>query len=199
MLARGDCRGNFFLGQKSSQRQPGGNWFGDGNNVRNHAERLEGEDGAGAAETALNFVENQGGLVTIGERTAFLEKACRTFVNSAFAEDWFEDDGAGAVVHGSVQGSNIIARDKLYLFKQRLESLAVFVLPGERHGAESSSVVRTLKSHQLTLGLASCAMTCEPGEFDGSFDASVPLFEKKARFRPESRQSFSASRPWNSW
>ena len=59
------------------------------------------------------------------------------------------------VVDGSAQCFDIIARDELDLFEQRLESLAVFVLPGQRHGAESSSVVRTLESDQLALGLAS--------------------------------------------
>ena len=56
----GDCRGNFFPGQKCSQRQAGGDWLGDGDDVRDHAERLEGKDGSGAAEAALDFVENQG-------------------------------------------------------------------------------------------------------------------------------------------
>ena len=108
--------------------------------------------------------------MAIGYSAAFLEKTCRTFVNAAFPEDWFQDDGAGAVVDGSVQGGDIISRDKLYLFKQRLETFAVFVLPGERHGAKGSSVVRTLESHQLTLGLASHAMACQASKFDGSLD-----------------------------
>ena len=108
--------------------------------------------------------------MAIGHRAAFLEKAGRTFVDAAFAEDGFKHDGAGAVVDGSAQRVDVIARDKLHLFEQRLESLAVFVLPGQRHGAKGSSVIRTFESHQLALGLASRAVSCQPGEFDGSLD-----------------------------
>ena len=128
----------------------------------------------------MDLIENQGGLVAIGYGAAFLKKAAGTFVNAAFTEDRFKDDGAGAVVDGSVQGGNIIPRDKLYLFEQRLETFAVFVLPGERHGAKGSSVIRTFESHQLALGLASHAMTCQAGEFDGSLDGLGAAIREKS-------------------
>ena len=62
-------------------------------------------------------------------------------MNSAFPEDWFENDGTGIVIHGGAQCFEIVARHKLHIFQEWLEALAVLILAGQRHGAESSPVI----------------------------------------------------------
>jgi hypothetical protein len=94
-----------FLRQEGAERQPGCDRLGDGDDVRHHAEVLEGEDLAGAAEAALNLVEDERGLMLVGERPAGAKKIFGTLEDSAFAKDGFEHDGAGVGIDGSVQAS----------------------------------------------------------------------------------------------
>ena len=166
----GNRGGKFFPGQKCAQRQAGGDWFGDGDDVRGYAERLEGEDGAGAAEAALDFVEDQGGAMTVGEGAALAQKVGGTFVDAALAENRLEHDGASLVVNRSAQCLEIIAGHEPDVFEQRFEALAIFVLSGERHGAEGSSVIRTFERHQLALGFAAGAVSGQPGQLDRALD-----------------------------
>ena len=100
---------NSSRARKRAQWQACSNWFGDGDDVRGHAECLEGKDGAGAAEAALDFVEDQSGAMTVGEEAALAQEVGGTFVDAALAENWLEHDGAGLVVNRSAQCPEIIA------------------------------------------------------------------------------------------
>src|SRR5437016_462 len=170
MLAGGNRACEFFAREKCSEGKPGRNWLGDGNDVGLHAKCLEGEQVAGSAQTALDFVEDEGGLAAVGESAAFLEKLDRALHDSALSEDGLEHDGAGLVVDGGAQGFDIVARNEGDFFQQRLESLAVFVLPGQRHRAESSTMVGTFESDEAAFLEASDAMTGEAGELDRALD-----------------------------
>ena len=110
MLSGGNSRGKFLAGQKCAQRQARRDRFGDGDDVRGHAECLEGKDRSGAAEAALDFVEDQRGAMTVGQDAALPQKVGRTFVDAALAENRLEHDGASLVVDGGAQCVEIIAR-----------------------------------------------------------------------------------------
>src|SRR2546425_1191397 len=74
MLDSGHRRRQLFFRQESAQRQPGRDRFGDSHDVRRHAESLEREDCAGAAQPALDLIEDQRGAMAVGECPAFLQK-----------------------------------------------------------------------------------------------------------------------------
>ena len=122
MLSGGNRGGEFFSGQESAQGQARRDRFCDGDDVRGYAECLEGEDGAGAAEAALDFVEDQGGAMTVGQGAALAQKVGRTFVDAALAENRLEHDGASLVVDGGAQCAEIIARHKLDVFEHAVRS-----------------------------------------------------------------------------
>src|SRR6266446_2299718 len=152
MLSGGNRGSKFLFRQKCTQRQARGYRFGDRDDVRRYTERLKSKDGSGTAEAALDLIEDQGRPMTVGQSSALLKKFHRAFIITAFAEDGLEHNGTSVVVDGLALGFKIIARDEFDVFEERFESLAIFVLPGERHGAESSSVIRTLEGDQLALG-----------------------------------------------
>src|ERR1700674_187661 len=170
MLPRGDRRRELFLDEKGAERDSRGDGLGDGDDVRSHAESLEGEDGSGAAEPALDLIENQRGTMAVGEGSAFFQKLHGTLVDSTFAEDGFEHDGASVVVHRGAQSFSVVARDKLHVLEQRLKTFAVFVLPGYGHGSETAAVIRAFERDQLALGGASGTVPGEARKFDGAFD-----------------------------
>src|SRR5580704_13893556 len=161
MLPNGDGRCELFFDQKSSQRDSCGDGLGDGDDVGCDAESLEGEDGTGAAEAALNLIENQRGVIAVGKGAALLQKFNGAFVDSAFAENWFEDNRAGVVVHCSTEGLHVVAWDKLHVLQQRFETFAVLVLPGDGHGSEAASVIGTFEGDQLAFDGASDAVSGE--------------------------------------
>src|SRR5579863_3363791 len=74
MLTGRDRVGEFFLRDEGSERQAGGDGLGDGDDIGSHAECLEGENRACAAEAALDFIEDEGGAVPVSQSTALLEE-----------------------------------------------------------------------------------------------------------------------------
>ena len=112
----------------------------------------------GAAQPALDFIENERGPMTIGERTAFLQESWpRTFVASAFSEDRLEHDSAGRIVDGG-GSSSTRSWNKLTSSSSGSKSLAVLVLPGEGHGSESAAG-RAIEGNQTDSGLTTLAMS----------------------------------------
>ncbi len=157
-----------FFGEEGAERHAGGDWLGDGDDVGDDCEALEGEQFAGAAETALDLVENERGLMMVGQGAAGKEEFFGTFEDSALAEDGFQHDGAGVGVDGGVERFNVVLRYKGHVFEHGLKAFAIFFLAGQRHGAESSSVVGTLQSDELRFGIAAGFVSGEACQFDGT-------------------------------
>src|SRR5206468_1264452 len=134
----------FFLSQECSQGKTGGNWFCNGHHVGRHAEGLKSKNVSGAAESALNLVEDQRCTMMIGNCPAFLQEIYRAFIYSAFPENRLEHDGASIFIHGRSQCFNVVFRNKFHILEQRFEPFAVFVLAGQGHSAESASMIGTL-------------------------------------------------------
>src|SRR5215469_3481358 len=74
VLADGNRRGKVFAGQKSTQGQTSGDGLCECDNIGRYPKHLESEDGSGTAKTALNLVEDEGGMVTVGGGTAFSQE-----------------------------------------------------------------------------------------------------------------------------
>src|SRR5579863_1335907 len=190
VLPGGNRRGEFLFRQERTQRQTGGDRLGDGDDVRDHTKGLECEDGAGASQAALDFVENKSGAMMVSQPTAFLQKFYRALVYPAFAEDRLEHDGAGIVIDGSPQSFSIVASDEGHFVQQGFKTFAVLVLSGERHGAKGAAVIRALQGHQAALRLAACAMSCQPRQLNGAFDRFGPAIGEESAL-----QSREAAQP----
>jgi hypothetical protein len=158
-----------LLGQKRPERQSRGDRLGDGDNVGHHAEILVGKDFAGASEATLDLVEDERGMMMIGQATAGQQEFFRTFENSAFSKDGLEHNGAGVGIDGRVEGGDIVLADEGYVFEHRLETFAVFFLAGEGHGSKGAAVIRTLEGYELRFGLTSGPVSGETREFDCAF------------------------------
>src|SRR5208283_2254293 len=156
VLPGGNCVGEVLLRQERSERDSGGDGLGYGDYVGHHVETLEGEDLAGAPETALDFVEDESGVMMIGKSAAGEQEFLRTLEDAAFSKNGFEHDGAGVGIDGCVQRLDVVLRHKGYVIEQRLETLAIFFLAGQGHGAKGATMIRTLQRHELRFGFASC-------------------------------------------
>src|SRR5262245_61835586 len=102
--------------------------------------------------------------MTIGSSATLAQKFGRAFMDAALAEDGLQDDGGGIVVNRRAQSFDVVARNELDILEERLESLAVLVLPSQRHGAESSTVIRTFQSDEFTFRFSADSMSGETGK-----------------------------------
>src|SRR5271156_682890 len=97
--------------------------------------------------------------MAVRHSSALLQKFDGTLINSTFAEDGFEHNGAGVVVHRGAQSFNVVAWDKLHVFEQGFKPFAIFVLPGHGHRSEAAPVIGAFEGDELALGGASGAVS----------------------------------------
>src|ERR1700730_3456580 len=95
VLSGGNRRGEMFFRQERAQRHSRGDRLGDGDDVGNYTEALEGEYLAGASEATLDLVENERCLMLVGKRPASAQEVFGTLEDAAFAKDGLQHDGAG--------------------------------------------------------------------------------------------------------
>src|ERR1035438_10161004 len=103
--------------------------------VGHDAEVLEGEELPGASQSALNLVEDERGLVLVGQLAARLQEFGRRFLDATFALDGLQHDTADLVVHRIAQRFHIVARHEAHAFQHGIEALAILCLAGERERA----------------------------------------------------------------
>src|ERR1051326_4936150 len=104
--------------------------------------------------------------MTIGESAALLQEFRRTFADPAFTKNRLKHDRAGVVVDCRPQRFGIVLRDECDVFQQRFETMAVLLLPSQRHRSESAPVIRALQGDKAALGIAPGAMTGQSRQFD---------------------------------
>ena len=139
------CCAKRSLGEKRAQRQPGGDGLGNANHVRHDAEVLEGEELPGTPQSALDLVEDERGLVLVGQLAARLQKFGRRFLDATLALDGLQHDTANLVVHRIAQRFHIVARHEAHAFQHGIEVLAILCLAGERerpHGASVKGILQ---------------------------------------------------------
>src|ERR1700722_1363326 len=170
MLPWRNRRGKLFLGQERAQRQPRRDGLRDRDDVRRDAETLERKNRSRAPQATLNLVKDQRGAVAVGQRAAFLQELDRALINSAFAENRLQHNRAGFVADGGAQTFEVILLYKSHFFEQRLEPLAMLVLPGERQRSERAPVIGAIERHQAALCRSAGAMPRQPRQLDRAFD-----------------------------
>jgi len=98
---RRDARSNALRGENCAERKASGERLGDQNNVRLRGKFLIGEEAAGAAESALNFIGDQESAALGGKRASAIPEYFADGIDSPFALDCFKKDGADSVVEFS--------------------------------------------------------------------------------------------------
>ena len=117
--------------------------------------------------------------MAVGQRAALLQEFHRALVDSAFPENRLQHNRAGIVVHRGAQPFQIVLLHKRHVFEQRLESLAMLVLPRQRQCPERPPVIRPFQRHQPALRLAARAMSRQPRQLDRSLDRLGPAVREE--------------------
>src|SRR6267142_1050937 len=146
-----DARSNVLRGENCAEWKAGGERLGDQNNVRLRGKFLIGEEAAGAAESALNFIGDQESTVLRGKRASTIPECFADGIDSPFALDCFKKDGADSVVEFRFEISNVVETHELRAGNKGRERQAVFFRGGDADGAERAAMKRILKSQEAML------------------------------------------------
>ena len=131
----------------------------------------------------------------IRQRAALLQKLHRALVDSALAENRLQHDRAGIVIDRGAQAFDIVLLHERHLFEQRLESLAMFVLAGQRQRSKRAPVIRAVQRHQPALRLAARAMSRQTRQLDRSFDRLGPAVREERAVQSRKRAQLLRQRP----
>ena len=114
--AAADGRGGSFIRGDNAERNAASHRFRRDHNVRQNygLEHLIREVGSGAADAALNFVENEQSIVTIGQLARRADVVGGERIDAAFALDQLKDDGGGTIAGDLSQSGDVVARDEVY-------------------------------------------------------------------------------------
>ena len=88
------------------EREPSAERLGGEDEVGLDVELLGGEEGSGAAEAGLDFVGDEDDAVLLAGGVEDFEEACGRDDESAFAEDWLDDD-CGDLFGGDDSGEDV--------------------------------------------------------------------------------------------
>src|SRR5919106_1360906 len=120
-----------FVGhEERAHRQPVGEALGERDEVRAHAELLEGEEGAGATDAGLDLVEGEErGELCRGRHELRVERD-----HASLAEDRLEQDQAHVVVHCRLKRVDVVRSHEAHSRNAGLErgALAQLTRRGER-------------------------------------------------------------------
>src|SRR3954452_17524458 len=97
-MARLDQAVDRFADEDGAEGQAAAERLGEGDDVRDDAALLEGEERGGAPEAALDLVEDQDGAGAVGELPCGGEELVCERDDAALAHDRLEDDGARVAV-----------------------------------------------------------------------------------------------------
>ena len=88
------------LDEDGAQGEAAAEGLAQDEDVGTHLAVFKGEPASGAAQSALDLVEDQQGVVEVGEAACLCEKGGGALVHTALAEQRLDEDGAGVVVDG---------------------------------------------------------------------------------------------------
>src|SRR5690349_9558089 len=103
---------------------------------------LEGKQLPGAPQPALDLVEDERGLVTIGQLAAGGQEFLRRRLDAAFALYRLQDDGANFVVYRCAQSFDVVARREAHTLQHGIEILAILRLASKGERAHGAAVER---------------------------------------------------------
>ena len=153
-------------GQAARQRLGQGHDVG-GNLVAHN--RLVAPQRARAAHAALHLVEDQHGVVLVGQFPQALEELGRGHVDAALALDRLHDDGAHALVHEFAGTVQVVVEGEADAGHQRLEGILVLGPRRGRQTAEQAPVKAVGEGQDVVLLLVVLVVGVAPGELEGAF------------------------------
>jgi len=197
---RRDARSNVLLGENGAERKASGERLGDQNNVRLRGKFLIGEEAAGAAEPALNFIGDQESAVLGGKRASTIPEYFADGIDSPFALDCFKKDGAYGVVEFRLEISDVVETHELRTGNKGRERQAVLFRGGDADGAERAAMKRILKRKKRCFFavVPAASFGWRPkrrASLSAPSIASVPLLAKNTRSSPDHPASLRASGP----
>ena len=119
---------------------------------------LVGEILPGAAQPALDFVENQQRSGAVAQLPRGLQKFRAQRPDSAFALNRLQANGADAAIKLPLEIVNIVEGDKPDSRHQRRKGMPIFFLPGGGQRAEGAAMKGILQRQQTPLGFVAVAV-----------------------------------------
>jgi hypothetical protein len=149
----------FLCDEKGAEGDAAAEWLAEDEDVGADAGTGKGEPLSGAAEAALDLVEDEEGVELVGKAARLGEELAGAEVDSALAQDGFDEDGAGGLGDGCAEGSEVIAIDELDAGEAGAEVYAVLILSGDGERTEGAAVIGATQGYEAVLldaaGLAS--------------------------------------------
>ena len=112
-LAHAEAMKEFLADQQGGERDTAAEGLAEDEDVRSDSAGRIGEPVPGAAQTALDFVQDEQSASRISQFASGLQELRRENVDAALAEDRLKQDGAGVLVDRGAKFRNVIAIDKV--------------------------------------------------------------------------------------
>ena len=139
---------DFGTADKRAKGHAAGHGFGNGHHVWYYVKALEGEKGAGASKSGLNFIEDK---QSARLRAAFAQPAhptLRRYYNTAFPLNGLCDH-TGRLLIDSVQRINVIEREEFDIREEWPEGVLIDASAGHREGTMGIAVVGIFESDEF--------------------------------------------------
>ena len=194
MHARGEIARDFFTNQDRPERQAAAERFCQHDDIGLDAVGLRGQILTGAAEAALNLVQNQKRVVFGCQPRRGLHKLGADLKNAALALDRLQDHGASIFAHCFFQIANVIEAHKPEARHQWLEILAVFFLPGSGERSNGPPMKGVVERHHFKFRLADPAAV-SAGQLKGCFHRLGSAVAKKSAIHASGLRQLRGQRP----
>ena len=159
-----------FGDEDGAERETSAEGFAEDDDVGANAAGLGGEPVAGAAEAALDLVEDEHSAVAGREAARGREKGRRALVDAAFPEQGLEEDGAGVLVDGGFELGDVVAVDKGDAREAGAEVGLVLLLAGDGERTKGAAMVGGAKGDDAMLARRVVAGSEAAGELERAFD-----------------------------
>ena len=141
MLGHAEGVEEVFVDQEGAEGDTTAERFAEDESVGLDAGAGVGEPIAGAPEAALDFVEDEEGVVLVGEAAGFDEERIVEDVDAAFAKDGLDEDGGRLVGDSRAKLLEVVAVDEGDVGEAGTEVEAIFFLAGDGERSVGTAVV----------------------------------------------------------
>ena len=186
-----------FGGKASPHGEATANALGNRHNIGDHTGPFMGKQFAGAANTALHFVEYQHKPMFIRQRAKPAQALRRNGADAAFALDGFNEDGGGFICNRGFQRLMISKRHLIKAIDLGAEAFEIFRLASGCNRGEGAPVEGTFKGNDpVAFGFSGVGLEFA-GHFDGAFQGLCTRIGEKhgvgeTGVRQPPRQAFLA-------
>ena len=125
--------------------KPAADALGDRHDVRRDAGPFIGEQPAGAADAALDLVEEKQDALGVADRPQLLQEGVRNHANAAFALNGLDEDRRRFRRHRLLQGVDVAERDLVEALDLGTEAFEIFLLAAGGDGRQRAPVEGALE------------------------------------------------------